>query len=70
MPSGRTLEARAHRLGLSPFSMLRLSKKRGGGGHKVLQGSHRQGKLVQTEGDGRLEKAMVFSSQSAKREGT
>ena len=65
MPWGRTLEARAHRLGLTPSSLMRLKKN---GGHKALQGPHHQGKLVQTAGDGPLEKAMVFSSQSAKRE--
>ena len=63
---GRILEARAHRLGLSPSSVMRLSIK---GGHKVLQGPHHHGKLVQTEGDGPLEQARIFSSQSAEKGG-
>ena len=47
--------------------MQRLSKKKGG--HIVLQGTHHQGNLLQTEGNGRLEHDMVFSTQLAKREG-
>ena len=63
MPSGRTLETKAHRLGLSPSSVLRLRK------HEVLQGLHQQENLLHTEVDSHLEQGTVFSSQTAKREG-
>ena len=63
MPWGTTPEARAHRLGLNPSSVPRNRAP------KVLQGLHHQGKLLQTEDDGVLEQARVFSSQSATREG-
>ena len=62
-PWGTTPEARAHRLGLNPSSVPRNTAP------KVLQGPHHQGKLLQTEDDGVLEQARVFSSQSAEREG-
>ena len=48
MPWGTTPEARAHRLGLNPSSVPRNRAP------KVLQGPHRQGKLLQTEDDGVL----------------
>jgi len=63
---GITFETRAHRLVLRLSSVLRLRKKVG---HEVLQDPHHQGSLLQTEVDGHLEQGMVFSSQSAKREG-
>lgn len=63
---GITFETRAHRLVLRLSSVLRLRKKVG---HEVLQDPHHQGSLLQTEVDGYLEQGMVFSSQSAKREG-
>ena len=63
MPWGTTPEATAHRVGLNPSSVPR------NGGPIVLRGPHHQGKLLQTEDDGVLEQARVFSSQSAKREG-
>ena len=66
MPLGMILETGAHRLVLRPSSVLRLRKKVG---HEVLQDPHHQGSLLQTEADGHLEQGMVFSSQSAKREG-
>ena len=63
MPWGTTPEATAHRVGLNPSSVPR------NGAPIVLQGPYHQGKLLQTETDGPLEQARVFSSQSAKREG-
>ena len=55
-------------LDLTLTFMQRLSKKKRGG-HIVLPGMHHQGNLLQTEGNGRLEHDMVFSTQLAKREG-